>query len=150
MATELPEGTRDCLNIVLQLGYPFGLRQTNHNLWKRDERQNQQDLKPILGRQGKATSKETGLEAMLESQEQVQKWCANFPVDVPLSALMEQRQYLIDNGLLEREEKPKKASGECECESESDIDNMDDGEDRRGSDDGTVTAGTRKSRACLF
>ena len=94
MATKLPEGTSDCLNTVLQLGYPFGLRKTNHNLWKMDERQRQQDIKPILRRQGKAKSKETGLEAMFESQEQVQQWCANFPVDIPLSALMEQRHYL--------------------------------------------------------
>ena len=152
MATELPEGTRDCLNIVLQLGYPFGLRQTNHNLWKRDERQNQQDIKPILGRQGKAESKETGWKAMFESQEQVQEWCSNFPVDVPLSALMEERQYLIDNGLLEREKDRTKASGERECESQSesqcDIDNINDGEDE--SDDGTATTGMRPSRACLF
>ena len=150
MATNLPEGTRDSLYTVLQLGYPFGLRQTNHNFWKRDERQKQQAIKPILGRQGKAKSKETGLEAMFESQEQLQEWRANFPVDVPLSALIEQRQYLIDNCLLEREEKPKKASGECECECESDFDNIHDGEDRKGSDDGTATAGMRQSRACLF
>ena len=144
MATKLPEGARDSLNTVLQLGYPFGLRQTNHNLW--DERQNQQDTKPTLGCHGKAKSKETALEAMFESQEQVQEWCVNFPDDIPLSALMEQRQYLIYNGLLEREKTPTKVSGECEC----DIDNIDDGEDRKEIDEYTAITGMRQSRACLL
>ena len=149
MATNLPAGTRDSLNTVLQLGYPFGLRQTNHNLWERDERDHQEDIKLTLGPREKAKRKETALEVMFESREQVQEWRDNFPADVPLCALMEQRQYLIDNGLLEREKNPSKASGECiqQCVRESE----DEGEHTKEANDGTQesdSAGTYV-RDCL-
>lgn len=103
MATNIDKETRDSLNMVLQLGYPFGLKRTNHNLWKDDEKQHQQDSIPTLKPTQNAKSKDAGLEAMFESQEQVEGWCKNFPSHVPLCSLMEQRQYLMDNGLFERE-----------------------------------------------
>lgn len=88
MSLILPDPTVH-LDVLLKLGYPYGLRSTGHTLFETERRHHGEDKKETVR-----------MKAMFKTSEQVQEWCANFSSDVPLSELMEQRQYLVDHHLL--------------------------------------------------